>query len=90
MDILQLKWMVFEITNLLVGLNMAEYNTVDLHWKTDQQKMSKLKHRKETETEYKQKDTFKYVGWSQSKYLIMCMISGLEGEEKKKCERSKS
>lgn len=52
--------------------------------------MSKLKHGKETETEYKQKDTFKYVGWSQSKYLIIHMISGLEGEEKKKCERSKS
>lgn len=40
--------MVFEITNLLVGLNMAEYNIVDLYWKTDQQKMSKLKHGKET------------------------------------------
>lgn len=31
MDILQLTWMVFEITNLLVGLNMTEYNIVDLY-----------------------------------------------------------
>lgn len=42
---------MFEIRNSFTGFNMAEYRIVDLDWKTDEWKISKMKHEKEKRME---------------------------------------